>query len=154
MIPPPEAPPHLEMPPVVHFLWHAGGAILATGHCGRDVLELQEHPGAELAEIDPELATRLTDMRAWWWDGETPRPRELCPIIPNAGVFVADGRDELVLSGIPKGAVLRVTGAVSAGPVTVDDGELRLTTSRPGRLVVSLAPPPPWAPWQEAFDAE
>jgi hypothetical protein len=50
----------------------------------------------------------------------------------------ADGADEVTISGIPAGAVAKISGVVAAGPETVTDGELIITTIQPGQINVSI----------------
>jgi hypothetical protein len=75
------------------------------------------------------------------------------PIAISKTEISADGRDETSITGIPAGALATITGALSAGPVQIDDGELIVTSNKPGKLHVELRLQPTHHTWRTSINA-
>ncbi|MBS7812339.1 hypothetical protein [Roseococcus pinisoli] len=73
--------------------------------------------------------------------------RESPGIEISSPTLVADGEAEVLVSGIPPGSRLRIEGAVQQPWVTIDDGEVALTSSATGTLKIRIECPIPWSNW-------
>jgi hypothetical protein len=80
-----------------------------------------------------------------------PKQTMLC-VTPKTD-FAADGVAEVIISGIPHAATVRVFGAVTAGPETITDGELIVTSLTPGKIVVSITKSPEYLDWRITLNA-
>lgn len=80
-------------------------------------------------------------------------PRVAMGLATSALTFTANGTASSTISGIPLGATVMVTGVVSAGPETVTDGQLVLTSTVVGSLTVTVTFPPLYFNWSITLDA-
>jgi hypothetical protein len=80
------------------------------------------------------------------------RERPDTPCITSGNHAVADGTDAVTLSDLPPGTEASITGPITES-VIVNDGELHLTFTQPGRYVVTATAPFPAAPAEVIIDA-
>ena len=83
------------------------------------------------------------------------RPALAIAATVSAATIEADGAAECVVSGLPDPCTVTVTGpgAAAWGPHPVEGGELVLTATEPGDLVVSVAAPPRYLPFETTVHA-
>ena len=93
------------------------------------------------------------DFDRWRWTEAGLTERAAMSIGVSRASFRADGVASVVLSGIPAGAVARISGPVTAGPIEIDDGRLELTSTHPGRITVRITLEPTARPWSVTLDA-
>jgi hypothetical protein len=74
-------------------------------------------------------------------------PRTALSLTTNKTTLTANGTDEVTITGIPSGASAKITGAVSAGPETITDGELVITSTATGKINVSITLRPAYQDW-------
>ena len=67
--------------------------------------------------------------------------------------FPADGTSEATITGIPNGASVTISGAVTAGPETITDGELIVTSTTSGAIQVSITMRPAYQDWSTTLNA-
>lgn len=111
-------------------------------------------PGATRHPIPP--ATQMvvaTAARSWCVvDGEL-APRSESAISMSATSITADGQDEVIISGIPEGAVVQMFGVVKVAPTVVTGGSVTLTCSVPGKIHVQARCPAPYLDWMGTIHA-
>ena len=100
---------------------------------------------ADMAEL--ELASNY-----WVRDGQFV-PKLTQPVAVSKTSIVADGTDKAVLSGVPLGALVHITGAVKYGPAPVNDGEIVLTSNAHGKIAVRIECHPEFMAWEGQIDA-
>lgn len=140
--------PEIVAPEIVAYVDHVDGEIRGFGSYTPDQPTPPLAAGrAREAISGPGLAMLQNGPDACYVAEGELRARILPPIACSTFVIAANGADAAVLSGIPSGAMLRVSGAASIPWTEVTDGTVTLTTSAPGRLVVEIRCPPPHAQW-------
>lgn len=125
------------------------GDIRGYGSCPLADRALQAPP-AGLTRHDVTLAEHAAVAAAprfHAWVGGAVVARSPPQIAISAATIAADGEEESEISGIPDGAMLRVSGAVSLSWTAITGGVATLTCSVPGRVVVELRCPAPWRDW-------
>lgn len=110
-------------------------------------------PGTALLEIDENDPLAALHPSALYVDDAGAHLRQDPPITLSPTTIAADGVAEAVISGVPAGSVLTITGATAVGPATIGDGEVRLTSTAVGQLRVRLDCPPPYLRWEATVDA-
>lgn len=145
---------------VCYFIWHRDGTIVGTGCCPAELAPPllgpsvnQGPPGATFASIPADVSQAMGDPDRWWWNGQDVVPRELAPVIISANTIVADGQEEATISGIPSGARIAVSGAVSVAWSEVEGSTVTITSSEVGRISIRLRLPPPFLEWRGTIDA-
>jgi hypothetical protein len=144
-----------EPPITVCYVDHVEGRIIAFGHYSIGQPAPANPPvGVVRVEVSPTaLGSAQSQPDAYHVADDLIEPREACPVTLSASSFNADGEAELVLSEIPSGAHLRVRGAVSLPWTLVEGGEVTLTATAPGRLVLELRCQPPHRNWTGVANA-
>lgn len=132
----------------------AAGGIRSHGTC--DAADVSKHAppaGCTLNAIPLVLAALLQeDPTAYWWDGVSLQPRISAAVALSTETILANGLSEALLTGVPEGAVLQVSGAVTAEGV-VTTGSVTITSTIPGTLRLHLTCPPPHLPWRGVIHA-
>jgi hypothetical protein len=80
-------------------------------------------------------------------------PRQPMPVVINKRAIQASGGDEAVFIGIPMGATAQIDGPTPHPPLTVDDGELVVTSNKPGKIRVVLSGLTAFLDWSGEIDA-
>jgi hypothetical protein len=80
-------------------------------------------------------------------------PRQASSIAASTSTILANGADEVVITGIPVGSRLRLSGTITLDDTPLDDDHLSLTTTKPGRLMVRIECPAPYLTWEHTVDA-
>lgn len=136
----------------VHF--DANGVITQVAMCPEPMLDSQIPPdgGGQIA-----ISAHPTDPFAFI--------KQNCviggQIVPKVGMglsvsatsFPADGTSDVTIGGIPAGASVTISGAVSAGPETITDGQLAITSNVAGSILVTITAPPMYFDWSITLDA-
>lgn len=108
----------------IHYFVHdASGEIVRTGTCPRGMLRIQNRSGETALEGMADDATQYYDVR----DKVLRQKPVIEPVIDKEYV-VADGIDEISLSGLPVPCVVHINGE----DIPVDDGSLELSIDQPG----------------------
>ncbi len=147
--------PHSSIP--TYFIWRRDAEIVGTGHCPIGQHDDQVGPpGATREPVGAEVLSQMADLSAWWFDGTTALPRVSAGIRGGDGRIQADGREEFVISDIPKGSVITIEPAI--GPIRrnfpLREAEtVTITSNTPGRTRVTITCPPPFLAWRGGFDA-
>lgn len=139
----------------VAWLEELDGEIVGCGYCPLSDREMQVTPsGATRHDITMEQHTQVSlGFRRFAWVEGAVVARSAVAITLSATTIAADGEEELEVTGIPEGARLRVSGAVSLPWTVITGGEVVLTASVPGRVMLELRCPAPHADWLGGFDA-
>jgi hypothetical protein len=127
------------------------------------ILQIQatEHECEEYIPVPPGLFLLMThafDLHDFSWhrkfvrDGEIV-DRQPMPVVINKRAIQATGGDEAVLHGIPVGAIAQIDGPTPHPPLTVDDGELVVTSNKPGKIRVTLSGLAAFLDWSGEIDA-
>tara|TARA_R110000751_G_scaffold307640_1_gene430334 strand:- start:22494 stop:22919 length:426 start_codon:yes stop_codon:yes gene_type:complete len=139
--------------PLYFVVQPATGAVVGRRFNTATDAPLGLPPGAALIEIDEGDPLASLHPSALYVNEAGAHVREDPPITLSATGIAADGVAEAVISGIPAGSVLTITGATEVDPATIDDGEVVLTSTAVGRLNVRLDCPAPYLRWEAAVDA-
>lgn len=110
-------------------------------------------PGEEVFEVEPGSPAAIGQLETFFVESGDVLVRGEPEITVSAPSFAADGAAECEISGIPDGAIATIRGAVTAGPVEIDDGAIVLTSTSPGPITITLDCPPPWRRWEGRVDA-
>jgi hypothetical protein len=138
----------------LHLAHHKDGSVSHYIEChGTDIAEQRAPEGGGLVE----LASTPSDLHAHARDHYVFAGQIVPKISMGLAVsktnITANGKDEITLSGIPAGAVAAVTGVLKAGPETVTDGSLVLTSTKAGAINVTLSCRPIYFDWSMTFHA-
>lgn len=141
-------------PTATYFVDHVAGEIRAFGLYSLDQAAYAERPGMERVEVSAETYGAVrSGPESHYCDDGLVVAREASPVTLSAVSFDADGVDELLISGVPEGARIRISGAVAAPWTVVTTGSVTLTSTELGRVVVEIRSPPPYANWMGVVDA-
>jgi hypothetical protein len=129
----------------IRYVWDMTEATLAvqTVPAGMAVSAAFPHPFNHLREFSQQYYVAAGVVV----------PRSSMGLSVSKTSFTADGVDEVTIGGIPTGAVAQVSGAVTAGPETISDGSLTLTSTTTGSITVSISAPPTYFDWSVTLDA-
>jgi hypothetical protein len=132
---------------VVHYI--SGGEITQVVVCPSESAHVQRAPvqGGQLTLDGAHPNPRAVLQGCYITNGALASKREMPCAAPKTN-FAADGVAEIVISGIPHAAIVRVSGAVTAGPETITDGELVITSITPGEITVSVTKAPEYLDWR------
>lgn len=106
----------------------ASGQILFCGEVPEEMIELQGE-NLWLGEAHPLCDYILAGEKA---------ARPAMAVTPNSDRVLADGADELVLTGVPAGTEVRITGPVPMDGITEFDGDVTLTFALAGAYLITL----------------
>ena len=139
----------------VAWLDEVDGDIVGCGYCPLAEREMQVTPaGVTRHDITMAEHTQVSlGFRRFAWVEGALAARSPVTITLSATSIAADGVEELEVTGIPDGARLRVSGAVSLPWTVITGGEAVLTASVPGSVMLELRCPAPHADWMGGFDA-
>ncbi len=104
----------------------------------------------ELAEMPADI---LAHQSSNYVSGGQIVPRSPMALTASKASFSANGTDEVTITGVPVGAVARIFGAVTAGPETIADGEIIITSNKPGKIRVLVTKVPEMKDWSITLDA-
>ena len=96
---------------------------------------------------------RWSPVTHWIQNGDTPTLRATMTPALSKTEIVADGEDECVITGLPDPCTVTVRGAMQAGPVTVEGGELVITSTEPGEIRIRVEAKPAYLPWEGVIHA-
>jgi hypothetical protein len=113
-----------------------------TGPAGGGIVALEEPP-ADLRAFASENYVASGAVAS----------RSAMSLVLSKTSFTANGTDEVTITGIPAGASARIYGAVSAGPETITDGELVITSTHAGAITVSISLRPSHQDWSTTINA-
>lgn len=109
--------------------------------------------GSAMIEVEADSIGALLPLRDLCVIDGVAAARTEPAIVISAPTFAADGAAECEISGIPDGTIATLRGAVTAGPVVIDDGSIVLTSTSSGAIMLTLDCPPPWRRWEGRVDA-
>lgn len=92
-------------------------------------------------------------LEGWYVAGGEALPRIAAAIHLSAMEIQADGMAEAVISGIPAGAVITISGALAVPWTPVEGTSVTLTCTEPGRLIITMRLPAPYLEWRGTIDA-
>lgn len=145
--PPPETP--------IAWVEVIADEVVAVRMCPLGDFALQT-PIAGASQVPITLTERnnvAQNMRAWCVSGGAVVPRVASDIAIDVAEIDADGVDEAVISDIPEGARLRLSGAATAPWTTITDGTAAITCSVPGTIYVQILCPAPFLDWRGVVNA-
>lgn len=80
-------------------------------------------------------------------------PRETMAPEVSTETITANGLDECEITNLPEGVSVTITGAVTAGPVSVTGGVLTLTSTAAGAITLRAVLDPLYRPWEITINA-
>jgi len=115
---------------IQYVIFDGDGRILQTGSCPEEMLDLQAGPGREVMEG----GAGVTSYSHYVANGEIVE-RPGMGISVSKITLVADGSDEVAITGVPAGAQLSIDGPVVADAIA--DGEpISITSVHAGIYVI------------------
>ncbi len=138
------------------YLIHENGRIIQSNKVySTDKLpeyeEVMRESGQQFIRLD---APGLINSDTFYVKDESvcPRPAMMIPELSKLQLK-ADGKDQIIISGVPKGARVNVmVGPYSILDASVDDGSIELISDTPGILKVTIEAFP-FIPWTQQFEA-
>lgn len=129
------------------------GRITQTGNMGDDSFENfnpPERTKLAVAYLPADAATFIATH--YVADGQI-MARQDMPIIIDPTTILADGRDIVTLTSLPQPCTVTVTGVIQAGPMTIEGGELEITSDHPGEFKITVSAGVEWRDWEATIHA-
>jgi hypothetical protein len=119
--------------------YRADGSIMQYIQCLEHELDIQGVPeGGGALMLDEMPADVMAHSQNYWVPDGSIQPRKAMPIKVGKIDLKADGVDEAAITGIPHGAMAWTSGATTSGPHEITDGELVITTNKPGQIWIAI----------------
>jgi hypothetical protein len=99
---------------------------------------------AALSSIPPDFNAY---QAAHWVNSGTVTAKGVIGAAIDTTTIAADGTAAATITGLPMPCTVTVSGALSAGPLTVTDGTVVLTCDHPGDLILNVTAEPAWLPY-------
>jgi hypothetical protein len=134
----------------------ADGSVCAEGECVEEsyVRQMPTDPNGFIARIDKATFEAIKlDREGFYLAAGAIRPREAMPVVISKTLLTADGADEAVITGIPEGATIALSGQQSLAALPVGGDTCTITLTSRGKLEVELLRPPRFKPWRVTIDA-
>lgn len=135
-------------------LYNADGSLSQIVQCPDDGIALQIPPPGGGMLFLTALPTNISSFLSqnYVLNGAITAKTVLHPTVSKT-TFSANGTDEVTIGKLPIGAVASVSGAVTAGPETLTESELILTSTTTGSILVSITNGVPYLPWSTTLNA-
>lgn len=144
-----------EQPSAATFLVYrpATGVVTGRRFNHRSLVRIGLATDAELLEVPEDSPAIAGRLETFYVQDDVIFTRTEPVITVSNTSFAADGLAECTIAGIPLGAKAILRGAVTAGPVQIDDGDIVITSTSAGMITVTLDCPPPYLRWEGQIHA-
>jgi hypothetical protein len=140
---------------MIHYALHdAEGSVLylcSVPDIWKDIQSVPLNGGAVLLDSPPAVVTDF--IKSNYVVAGQLVPKVSMGLGVSATSFPADGTSDVTITGIPAGATVTISGAVSAGPETITDGQLVITSNVAGAIIVTIACRPKYLDWSVTLNA-
>jgi len=128
------------------------GAMVNYISCPVDVPQAYPSGGGAIVLSGPESSPEVFMEQNYVLNGII-TTKKTNPASANNTTLTANGVDEVTISGIPAGTTALISGVISAGPETITDGEVVITSNTTGVINVTLVNAPSYLPWSCTINA-
>ncbi|WP_029311607.1 hypothetical protein [Acidiphilium angustum] len=128
-------------------IYDSVGAILQVTQCAPNQAQYQQSPAGGGILATAPIANPSVFIKQNCVIGGQIVPKVGMGLSVSATSFPADGTSDVTIGEIPAGASVMISGAVSAGPETITDGQLAITSNVAGSILVTITAPPMYFDW-------